>query len=81
MNSYQSKYLAEMTNTVCRIMNKDKLSEQDIRFIVFYRNELKRSEFKPVFDKILDCFNKVKQVINTSSESNQKEVKQDGELL
>ena len=80
MNEYQKKYLVEMTNTVCRIMNKEKLSEQDIQFIVFYRNELKRSEFKPFLDRTIDYFKRIKQIL-IPEEDAKSEVTTNGDTL
>lgn len=54
MNSYREKYLSTMTDTVCKIMGKPELSQQDIQLIMLYKSELRRVEYIPTLKRIMN---------------------------
>lgn len=54
MNSYREKYLSTLTDTVCKIMGKPELSQQDIQLIMLYKSELRRVEYIPTLKRIMN---------------------------
>lgn len=54
MNNYREKYLETLTDTVCKIMGKPELSQQDIQLIMLYKSELRRVEYIPKLKRIMN---------------------------
>lgn len=54
MNSFREQYLSSLTETVCKIMSKPEMSQQDIQLIMLYKSELRRAEYIPMLKRIMN---------------------------
>lgn len=73
MSKYREIYLENMTKTVCEIMRKSDLTQQDIQFIALYRSELRKYEHTPLFEKIIKSVKDLKKFLSDFGEIENKE--------
>lgn len=71
-------YMQSLTETVCNIMKKTEMTQQDIQLIMLYKSEVRRYEHVPLFKKILSCINDVQKVLKSTNndEKNDSEIKE-----
>lgn len=71
MNSFREQYLSSLTDTVCKIMSKPEMSQQDIQIIMLYKSELRRAEYIPTLKRIMngakEVFGFIKQLNGTDN--------------
>lgn len=72
--THREIYLNAMTETVCNIMKKPEITQQDIQFIMLYKSELKSSEHTPLFKRIMSYAKEMQGFLKTFN-SNQDEQK------